>query len=122
MFTVRRLIMLVGAALLVAGVIGLLVPVSVSGTNGGSIGCGNGVASDVSAARAEDNKNVGNSPIIQQIPIANQLAPQSHYVADCNKALAGRRAWSIPLAVIGILVILGALFVQRPRGAPATGI
>lgn len=122
MFTVRRLIMLVGAALLVAGVIGLLVPVKVSSANGGSIGCGNGLASDVSAARAEDNKNLGNSPIIQQIPIANQVAPQSHYVAQCNSAVAGRRAWSIPLTVIGILVIVGAFFVQRPREAPATGI
>lgn len=97
------MIILVGVVLLVAGVIGLLVSVSVPDGNGGSIGCGNAVVSDVSAARAEDNKNPGNSPIVQQIPIANQIVPQTHYVADCNSALASRRWWSIPLTIVGIL-------------------
>lgn len=108
--------------LLVAGVIGLFVPVSVSGGNAGSIGCGNAVASDVSAAREEDNKNVGNSPVIQSIPVVNQVAPQSHYVADCNSALGTRRLWTIPLTLIGILLIAYPLVIQRSRGAPAAGI
>lgn len=116
MFTVRRLIMLVGAALLLAGIIGLLVPVSVSNGNGGSIGCGNGVAADLSRARAA-NDNI----VVPNIPIVNQIVPHADYVAQCNAALSGRRAWSIPLTVVGILVIGGAWFVQRPRGAPAGG-
>ena len=83
----RRLILLVGAILFVAGVIGLFVPVSISG----GIGCGNAVHSDVSAARAQDNQNIGNSPVVQQIPIANQLAPKSQFVSECNSALGNRR-------------------------------
>ena len=55
--TLRRLIIAVGAVLLVAGVIGLLVPVSVSNSNGGSISCGNGFATDLSAARNANNSN-----------------------------------------------------------------
>jgi hypothetical protein len=46
--TVRRLIIAAGAVLLLAGMIGLLVPVSVSDGNGGSVSCGNGIASDLS--------------------------------------------------------------------------
>jgi hypothetical protein len=122
MLTGRRLILLAGVVLLVAGVIGLFVPVSISGGSGGSIGCGSAVHSDVSAARSQDNQNVGNSPIVQQIPVVNQVAPQSHYVADCNSALGKRRLWTIPLALIGIVAVAGSLFAQRQRGAPARGL
>jgi hypothetical protein len=112
----RRLVLVAGAILFVAGVIGLFVPVSISG----GIGCGNAVHSDVSAARAQDNQNVGNSPVVQQIPIANQLAPKSQFVSECNSALGNRRLWTIPLTVIGI-VVAGAAFVRRPQ-ASASGI
>jgi hypothetical protein len=125
MFTGRRLILLAGVVLLVAGVIGLFMPVSISGggnSSAGSIGCGNAVHSDVSAARSQDNQNAGNSPIVQSIPVVNQVAPQSHYVADCNSALGTRRLWTIPLTLIGIAAIAAAFVVQRPRGAPASGI
>ena len=112
----RRLVLIAGAILFVAGVIGLFVPVSISG----GIGCGNAVHSDVSAARAQDDQNVGNSPVVQQIPIANQVAPKSQFVSECNSALGDRRLWTIPLTVIGV-VIAGATLVQRPKTS-ASGI
>ena len=73
MTNARRLILLGGVILFAAGMIGLFVPVTISG----GIGCGNAVHSDLSAAREQDNRNVGNSPVVQQIPIANQLAPKA---------------------------------------------
>lgn len=106
----RRLVLVAGAILFIAGVVGLFVPVSISG----GIGCGNAVHSDVSAARAQDNQNIGNSPVVQQIPIANQLAPKSQFVSECNSALGTRRLWTIPLTVVGV-VIAGAAFVRRPQ-------
>ncbi len=106
--TGRRLGLVAGAIVFVAGVIGLFVPVTISG----GIGCGNAVHSDVSAARAHDDRNIGNSPIVQQIPIANQVAPTSQFVAQCNSALSHRRLWTIPLTVVGI-VVAGAAFARR---------
>jgi len=108
----RRLVLIAAAILFVAGVIGLFVPVSISG----GIGCGTAVHSDVSAARAQDDQNVGNSPVVQQIPIANQVAPRSQFVSECNSALGNRRLWTIPLTVVGV-VIAGATFLRRPQAA-----
>jgi hypothetical protein len=108
------LIIAVGAVLLLAGVIGLLVPVSVSDGNGGSVACGNAVAEDLSAARSANDKNGAN------IPIVNQLLPHTDYVAQCQSAVSGRRMWTIPLAVVGVIAIGGALLVRRPAGASAT--
>src|SRR5580693_1166679 len=108
--TVRRLIIAVGAVLLLAGVIGLLVPVSVADGNGRSIGCGNAIATDLSAARQANDKSVAN------IPIVNQFVPHTDYVAQCQSSVGGRRAWTIPLAVVGIVGIAGALLVRRTAG------
>ncbi len=110
--SVRRLVLAAGVILLIAGVIALLVPVSVANGNGGSIECGNAVAQDLSGARSANDSTVAN------VPILNQIVPHSDFVAQCQSAVSGRRAWSIPLAVVGALVAAGALVV-RPRGAPA---
>ncbi len=116
--TVRRLIIAVGAVLLLAGVIGLLVPVSVSdgsnGSGGHSIGCGNGIATDLSAARSANDNGVAN------IPILNQVVPHTDYVAKCQSAVGSRRAWSIPVAVLGLIAVAGALLAAR-QGAPRSG-
>ncbi|HME47223.1 aminopeptidase [Mycobacterium sp.] len=108
--TLRRLIVLAGAIVLIAGAVGLLVPVSVSGPSGETIGCGNAVASDLSAAQQADGQNLANLPVI------NQIVPHTSYVADCQSALSHRRAWSIPLAVLGVIVIIGAFVIRGGAG------
>jgi hypothetical protein len=105
------LIVAVGAVLLLAGVIGLLVPVSTPDGNGNSISCGSAIAPDDSAARNANDKNGAN------IPILNQLIPHTDFVAQCNSSVHGRQMWAIPLAVVGILGIGGALLVRRGAGA-----
>ena len=104
----RRLVLLVGAILLVAGVIALLVPVSITG-NGKSIGCGNAVAADTSQAEAANGQTVAD------VPILNQIVPHTDYVAECKHAVSSRRSWSIPLAVIGVLVVAGSFVAPRSR-------
>ena len=104
----RRLILLVGAGLLIAGVIALLVPVSVTG-DGQSIGCGNAIAADSSEAEAANNRTVAN------VPILNQIVPHTDYVAKCQDAVSSRRSWSLPLTVVGALAVVGSLVVPRTR-------
>ena len=108
--TTRRLIIGIGAVLLLAGIIGLLTPVSVSDSNGHSVGCGNAVATDLSAARSADNRNGAN------IPILNQIIPHTDYVAQCQSSVGSRRAWAIPVAVVGVIAI-GATLLTGRRGA-----
>ena len=109
--SLRRLVLLVGAVLLIVGVVGLLMPVSVTGPDNQSVGCGNGIAADTSGAQGLDNSNPANLPII------NQIVPHTEYVAMCNSAVSGRRSWSIPVAVIGLVVVAGAFFVGGRAGS-----
>jgi hypothetical protein len=110
--TLRRLVPVVGAVVLVVGIIGLLVPVSVSDGNGGSLGCGNAAISDLSNAREANNTSVAN------IPILNQIVPHTDFVAECQSALSGRRSWTIPGAVIAVVA---AFFVRGGRLAGSAG-
>jgi hypothetical protein len=110
---VRRIILLVGAVVLLVGVIGLLMPVSVPGPDNGSIGCGNGLVQDSSAAREADNNNPVN------LPILNEIIPHTDYITQCQSAVSGRRAWTIPVAVVGLVVIAGSFFVASRAGARA---
>ena len=113
--TGRRLVIAVGAVLLLVGIVGLLVPVSISDGNGNSVSCGNGIAMDLSSARNANDKNGAN------IPILNQALPHTDYVAQCQSSVSGRRSWTIPLAVIGVAAIGGALPLGR-QGASRSGI
>ena len=100
---------------MLVGVVGLLVPVSVPGPDNGSIGCGNGIAADSSAAREVDNNNPVN------LPILNEVIPHADYVTQCQSALSGRRAWAIPVAVVGLLVVAGSFVVGGRAGAARVG-
>lgn len=113
--TLRRLALLVGAVILVVGLIGLLVPVSVADGNGGGLGCGNAAISNLSNAREANNKSVAN------IPILNQVIPHTDFVAECQSALSSRRTWTIPLTVIGAIALLAAFFVRGGRLASPGG-
>jgi hypothetical protein len=107
----RALILLIGAIALIAGVVGLLMPVSVPGPDGGSIGCGNGVVADQSAASEADSNNPVN------LPILNEVVPHTDYVTQCSSAVSSRRTWAIPVAVIGVVVVAGAFFVGGRTGS-----
>lgn len=75
---------LVGAAVLAAGVVGLLLPVSAF-DGGVIVGCGNAVTA----------------------------APQPDFVAACDSAISGRRHWAIPLAIVGAAGIVTGLVVRQ---------
>lgn len=110
----RRLVLLAGAVVLLVGVIGLLMPVSIIGPDNQSIGCGNAIAADDSAAREADNSNPVN------LPILNEIIPHTDYVAQCASAVSQRRTWSIPVAIIGLVVIAGGFVVGGRAGRVRT--
>ena len=109
--TARRVVLLAGIAALLVGVIALLMPVSTSDGNGGSIACGNGLSADMSSAREANNSSVAG------VPILNQVVPHTDFVAQCQSEVSGRRAWAIPVAVLGLLVAGGSMFVSARAGA-----
>jgi hypothetical protein len=111
----RPLILLVGAIVLIAGVVGLLMPVSIPGPDGGSIGCGNAVAADLTAARRADNTSIANLPILEQ------FIPHTDYVTQCQSALSQRRTSAIPVAVVGLVVTAGSFFVGGRMGSVRAG-
>lgn len=110
----RWLVLLAGAAVLIVGAIGLFIPVSVAGPEGQSIGCGNAIAADDSAAREADNSNPVN------LPILNEVVPHTDYVAQCASAVSERRTWSIPVAIVGLVVLAGGFFVGGRAGSART--
>jgi hypothetical protein len=101
----RRLVLLAGAVVLLVGVIGLLMGVSVAGPAGPKTGCGNALAAEDGAASQADSANPVN------LPILNEVIPHTNYVTQCHSAVSERRTWSIPVAVIGLLVIGGSFVV-----------
>lgn len=109
--TPRRVVLLAGIAALLIGILALLMPVSTADGNGGSIGCGNGFAADMSAARDANDSSVAG------VPILNQVVPHTDFVAQCQSEISGRRAWAIPVAVLGLLMAGGSMFVGDRRAS-----
>ena len=101
----RRLVLLAGVVVLLVGVIALLVPVSIPGPDNQKIGCGNAVAADYSAAREADNSNPVN------LPILNEVVPHTDYVAQCESAVSDRRMWAIPVAIVGVVLLVGGFLI-----------
>jgi hypothetical protein len=110
----RRLVLLIGAVVLIVGVVGLLMPVSIPGPDGQKLGCGNAVVADSSAAREADNNNPVN------LPVLNEVIPHTDYAAQCDSAVSSRRMWSIPVAIIGLVVAAGSFFIGGRTGRVRT--
>lgn len=109
----RQLLLVAGVAALLVGIIALLVPVSVSGPDS-SIGCGNGISADLSEARQVDEQNPAN------LPILDQIVPSRDFVAECESAVSSRRSWAIPVAVVGVVLVVGSFFAGGRTGRAVT--
>jgi hypothetical protein len=106
---VRKLILFLGlflgAVALIVGIVGLLAPVSVS-AEGEIVRCGSAVAPDLSDARAHDDGNAANVPVLDVVLV------DTNFTRLCQKDLEDRRLWTISLAVVGALAIPGALVLR----------
>lgn len=61
-----------------------------------------------------DDKNLAN------LPIVNQIVPHREFAAECESAVSSRRSWSIPVAVVGLVVLGGSFFVGGRAGRVTT--
>jgi len=98
------LLLIVGAGLVGLGLVALKFPVFLDSYDqwGWQIKCGTGYGAE-----------------LEQAQIAAQVS-QTNVVDQCQTALMARRAWSIPIAVVG-WVILSGLAVALWRHAAPTG-
>ncbi|MCU1695142.1 MAG: hypothetical protein JWR34_1205 [Mycobacterium sp.] len=105
----------VGALVLIAGVVGLFLPVSVFDGNSSTVACGNAVVADQSVPRAANDATAAG------VPVANQVVLHLDYVAECESAISGRRHWAIPLVIVGAAGILVGLVARGRRKAGRLG-
>jgi hypothetical protein len=103
--SVRAFVGIVGAVLLIIGLWGLTTQVTVPAVHSPSIVCGNGWhenadpgAVDTMTSALEGRTYPGGFAAAQ---------------AECDHAIAARRAWTLPLTLAGALIILGAATVRR---------
>lgn len=94
MSTQRFLVLLIGLALLIGGLIALRFPVFLADFDqwGFQINCGSGFQSALTQAASADPR----------------------YVDQCHAAIAMRRDWTIPVTLIGGVMLIG-LMVRPPR-------
>jgi hypothetical protein len=100
---------LVGTALLVGGLVTLCFPVFLASYDkyGVQIKCGNGYRTELLQASLDD-----------QEAAAAPTRPTTSYVEQCNNALAHRRAWTIPVAAAGALILVPDLVAWARGGSP----
>jgi hypothetical protein len=94
---------------LIAGVVGLFLPVSVWDGHSSTVACGNAVVANQSGPRAANDTPVASAPIL------DQAVPHPDFVAECESAISGRRHWAIPLTIVGAAGVLLGIFVRGRR-------
>ncbi|WP_375481858.1 hypothetical protein [uncultured Mycobacterium sp.] len=103
------LAVLVGTALLVGGLVALSFPVFLGSYDkyGIQIKCGNGYRAELLQPSLDDQESA-----------STPTRPTTSYVDQCRTALAHRRAWLIPVAGAGALILVPDL-VAWARGGSA---
>jgi len=93
----------VGVALVGLGLVALHFPVYLDAYDqwGWQITCGTGYTTN-----------------LMQAEIANQAFPQANFVDQCQSALVVRRSWSIPIAVVGWLILSGLAITLWRHASP----
>ena len=108
--TVTRgwLIMWIGIALLAGGLLGLCLPVYLDSYDswGMRVKCGNGYYAELVRATTDDQQSASGA-----------VQPATSYVHQCKSALAHRRAWLIPVAALGAVILILELPVWSRAGS-----
>jgi hypothetical protein len=102
------LITLIGVALLAGGLFALCFPVFLDSYDsaGIQVKCGNGYYADLAQATTDDRQSA--SGVVQAA---------THYLDQCQSALAHRREWLIPVAALGALIFVSGLAAWSRAGS-----
>ncbi|MDQ2636365.1 MAG: hypothetical protein M3Y83_05755 [Actinomycetota bacterium] len=106
----RWLLLLLGTVAVLVGAIGLLTPVNVGVED---VGCGSAILPDLTAARAATDFGGANIPVLDEV-VANP-----DYEELCRMELEDRRVWTVTVASVGAVVLVGAgvmVFAARRTG------
>jgi hypothetical protein len=108
----------VGLLLLAGSLLALHFPVYIPDFDkwGAHVKCGNGYHSDLLQATVDDNG--GLDPQSAPGGASAAVRPPSNYVDQCKSALAQRRAWLMPLAAVGALILILELVVWARAASP----
>lgn len=117
--------MFIGAALLAGALVALCFPVYLGTYDryGMQIKCGNGYYSQLLQATIDD---LGQDP--QALPVGASPAARAttNYVDQCESALMHRRAWVLPVAGLGALILISELLAwaraRPPNDALSTSV
>jgi hypothetical protein len=111
----RLVLVFAGVVALLVGVVGLVVPVSISADRV-DVSCGSAIAPDRSEARANDDASAAN------VPVADEVVTDVNATRLCTKDLEDRRLWTITLAAVGALALLvagaQAVLSRKARSSP----
>lgn len=125
--SLRGFLALSGGLLLLAGlIVALFVPVSASDSAGVELRCGTGAFEDEIAARDYDQRRHARE-LEGALDATTGLPTGPGYgtplggstvitPADCDGARSSRLMLGVPIAVVGAVVLLGALIVRTPPG------
>jgi hypothetical protein len=109
--SIRTFGAVLGAVLAVVGFIALVLPVSVDGLRAGQ-SCGTAMRGASATARAVD---AGRS-FYEEVNGVD-LGYGESLVSRCEDALGTRQAWAWPLLGVGVVALLGGIFVRPTRPA-----
>jgi hypothetical protein len=105
-----RVDMLIGALLLAGALVTLGFPVYLDSYDrwGVQLKCGNGYDSRLLQATVADQEQ------------EKQSGPTTSYVHQCNSALLHRRAWTLPVAGLGAVILVPELVAWARRRSPSS--
>ncbi|ORV99018.1 hypothetical protein [Mycobacterium kyorinense] len=115
--------MLIGASLFVAALVALCFPVHLSTYDqwGVQLKCGNGYHADLLQATVDDQGHDPQDPQFTQGGASRAVRPVANFADQCKSAIAHRRAWTIPVATLGALIVIPELVAwARGGGSPSS--
>jgi hypothetical protein len=98
----------IAVVVLIAGVVGLFLPVSVFDGISSTVPCGNAVSVDHVAP---------NAPAGPSASAIDRAIPHPDLTAACESAISERRHWAVPLAIVGAVGLVLASFTRVRSGA-----